>query len=110
MEDETADSSEEDTGIPEPFVIGEAGTVEPQAAVQKPPVPGNRKLCRMLESRQEWKGRRFYFPPYVPLEIYRGAERGGKAGNGCLCAKGSHTVVFLPGNFGGKNDGDTQEV
>lgn len=40
MEDETADSLEEDTGIPESFVIGEAGTVEPQAAVQKPPVPG----------------------------------------------------------------------
>ena len=44
------------------------------------------------------------------MEIYRGAERGGKAGNGCSCAKGSHTVVFLLGNFGGKNDGDTQEV
>ena len=32
------------------------------------------------------------------------AERGSKAGNGCPCAKGSHTVVFLPGNFGGKDD------
>ena len=38
------------------------------------------------------------------------AERGSKAGNGCPCAKGSHTVVFLPGNFGGKDDGDAQEV
>lgn len=40
MEDETADSSEEDTGIPESFVIGEAGTTEPQTAEQKPTVPG----------------------------------------------------------------------
>ena len=32
MEDETADSSEEDTGIPESFLIGEAGTTEPQTA------------------------------------------------------------------------------
>ena len=39
-----------------------------------------------------------------------GAERGNKEGNGCPCAKGSDTVVLLPGNFGGADDGDTQQV
>ena len=43
-------------------------------------------------------------------QIYRGAERGSKAGNGCPCAKRSDTVVFLPGNFGCADDGNTQEA
>lgn len=42
--------------------------------------------------------------------IYRGTERGVKAGNGCSCAKGCDTVLFLPGNFGGEDDGDTKEI
>ena len=46
----------------------------------------------------------------LELEYARGAERGSKAGNGSPCAKGSHTVLFLPRNFGGADDGDTQAV
>ena len=45
-----------------------------------------------------------------PLEIYHGVERGSKAGDGCMYVKESDTVVLLPGNFGGKDDRNTQEV
>ena len=55
-----------------------------------------------------WKRRQTWI--LIQIFLKRGAERGNKAGNGCPCAKGSHTVVFLPGNFGGKDDGDTQAV
>lgn len=40
-----------------------------------------------------------------PLGIYRGAEKGSKAGNGCPCY-----CLFLSGNFGCEDDGDTQAV
>ena len=46
----------------------------------------------------------------LELEYARGAERGSKAGNGCPCAKGSDTVIFLSRNFRCADDGDTQVV
>ena len=52
------------------------------------------------------------------LAYYEGMKEKGEpvyidtiqACNGCPCAKGSHTVLFLSGNFGGMDDGDTQAV
>ena len=48
MEDETVDSSEENAGIPESLVIGEAGTVEP-------PVTGNNERPETVPEGREKK-------------------------------------------------------
>lgn len=48
MEDETADSSEENAGMPESFIIGEAGTA-------KPPVTGNDEQPETMPEGREKK-------------------------------------------------------
>ena len=103
MGDETSDSSAEDAGISESFVIGEAGTEKPfvtgnarkpESREKKPPVDREDKAVDSISYRLfHWK---------FTVEQ--------KEGNGCPCAKGGHTVVFLSGNFCCADDGDTQEV
>lgn len=41
---------------------------------------------------------------------YEGTESGVTEGNGCACAKGYHSFVFLSGYTGHKDDGDPQTV